>query len=322
MPKNYYAHGKLLLTAEYVVLDGAKALAIPTKYGQKMTVSEIPESVIKWSSFLADGSLWFSQEYQFAKGKIDYQLEKKNNANKEVIKNLAAILQELALLSSSIDFKKGYDIHSLLEFPRNWGLGSSSTLIQNLSQWAEINPYQLLEKTFGGSGYDIACAEKNTPIVYERNQLEPKITQVTFEPSFADQLFFVYLNQKKNSREAIQHYRSLEAEKKENSIAEINQITTTLLKPNLSLLEFETQINRHEEILSEILQTPSVKQQLFSDYTSSIKSLGAWGGDFVLATGTQEMMSYFKDLDYTTIIPFKEMIFFPNANARYSYHTF
>ncbi|MDQ7916202.1 GYDIA family GHMP kinase [Mesonia sp. MT50] len=309
MPKNYYAHGKLLLTAEYVVLDGAKALAIPTKFGQKMTVKEIGDPVIKWSSFLADGSLWFSQEFVFTEEKIGYQLEEKNNTNEEVVKNLAEILQEVATLSFHLDFQQGYEINSFLEFPRNWGLGSSSTLIQNLSQWAQINPYQLLEKTFGGSGYDIACAEFDTPIIYERNKLDPKIAPVNFQPNFSDQLFFVYLNQKKNSREAIRHYRSLEAIKKASSIAEINQITTSLLKPNLSLSEFETQINRHEEVLSKVLQTPSIKKQLFSDYKDSIKSLGGWGGDFVLATGTQEMMSYFKDLGYTTVIPFSEMIF-------------
>ncbi|MDT0294170.1 GYDIA family GHMP kinase [Mesonia ostreae] len=310
MPKNYYAHGKLLLTAEYVVLDGARALAIPTKFGQKMTVEEIGEPVIKWSSYLADGSLWFSQEFVFTKEKIDYQLEKKNNTNKEIVKNLAEILQKVATLSSHLDFQQGFKINSFLEFPRDWGLGSSSTLIQNLSQWAEINPYQLLEKTFGGSGYDIACAEKDTPIIYERNKLEPKVTPVYFQPNFSDQLFFVYLNQKKNSREAIRHYRSLEAEKKETSIAEINQITTSLLKPNLTLSEFETQINRHEEILAKVLQTVSIKNQLFSEFKGSIKSLGAWGGDFVLATGTKETMSYFKDLGYATIIPFSEMIFY------------
>lgn len=214
MPKNYYAHGKLLLTAEYVVLDGAKALAIPTKFGQKMTVKEIGDPVIKWSSFLADGSLWFSQEFVFTEEKIGYQLEEKNNTNEEVVKNLAEILQEVATLSFHLDFQQGYEINSFLEFPRNWGLGSSSTLIQNLSQWAQINPYQLLEKTFGGSGYDIACAEFDTPIIYERNKLDPKIAPVNFQPNFSDQLFFVYLNQKKNSREAIRHYRSLEAIKK------------------------------------------------------------------------------------------------------------
>ena len=37
----YYSNGKLLITGEYVVLDGATALAIPTKYGQSLCVSKL-----------------------------------------------------------------------------------------------------------------------------------------------------------------------------------------------------------------------------------------------------------------------------------------
>ena len=38
MEKTFYSNGKLLITGEYLVLDGAKALALPTKYGQYLTV--------------------------------------------------------------------------------------------------------------------------------------------------------------------------------------------------------------------------------------------------------------------------------------------
>jgi len=41
--RTFYSHGKLLLTAEYVILDGAKALALPTKFGQEMEISPISE---------------------------------------------------------------------------------------------------------------------------------------------------------------------------------------------------------------------------------------------------------------------------------------
>ena len=35
---------------------------------------------------------------------------------------------------------------------------TSSTLIANLAKWSNVDPYILLSETFGGSGYDIACA--------------------------------------------------------------------------------------------------------------------------------------------------------------------
>ena len=60
-----------------------------------------------------------------------------------------------------------------LEFPRDWGLGSSSTLINNVAQWAQVDPFELHFKVSNGSGYDIACAKRRYPIVYStQNQIQ------------------------------------------------------------------------------------------------------------------------------------------------------
>lgn len=40
----FYSHGKFLLTGEYLVLEGALALALPLKLGQTMTVETFPET--------------------------------------------------------------------------------------------------------------------------------------------------------------------------------------------------------------------------------------------------------------------------------------
>jgi hypothetical protein len=50
-----------------------------------------------------------------------------------------------------------------------------------------------------------------------------------------------------------------------------------------------------------------VKEVLFSDFPGSIKSLGAWGGDFILVTKAGDTVKYFERMGYTTIIPWKEM---------------
>ena len=42
-PQTFYSNGKLLLTGEYLVIDGAKALAIPTQKGQSLSVKETEE---------------------------------------------------------------------------------------------------------------------------------------------------------------------------------------------------------------------------------------------------------------------------------------
>ena len=57
--KRLYSHGKLLLTGEYVVLDGAQSLAIPTSYGQSLTVKPIDESKLIWKSLDENNNLWF-----------------------------------------------------------------------------------------------------------------------------------------------------------------------------------------------------------------------------------------------------------------------
>jgi len=51
-----------------------------------------------------------------------------------------------------------------------------------------------------------------------------------------------------------------------------------------------------------------VKERLFPDYFGTLKSLGAWGGDFILATGTKETPRYFKNKGFETILTYSEMI--------------
>jgi hypothetical protein len=47
---------------------------------------------------------------------------------------------------------------------------------------------------------------------------------------------------------------------------------------------------------------------LFSDFDGAVKSLGAWGGDFVLAISNEDPTTYFKSKGYETIIAYKDMI--------------
>jgi hypothetical protein len=52
MKETFYSNGKLI-TGEYLVLDGAKAFALPTKFGQNFTV-EKNHHEIHWKSFDSD----------------------------------------------------------------------------------------------------------------------------------------------------------------------------------------------------------------------------------------------------------------------------
>ena len=76
-----------------------------------------------------------------------------------------------------------------------------------------------------------------------------------------------------------------------------------------SLSHFEELLLKHEQLIAHLIKLPMVSTSLFPDYKDGItKSLGGWGGDFMLVTGTAERMDYFKEKGYTTIIPYQDMI--------------
>lgn len=303
MKQTFYSNGKLLITGEYTVLDGADAFALPTKYGQYLHVKKEESKSVKWTSFDADKSIWFEDTLSFSDIK-----EGKTESINPVTQTLVKILHTANSMNPEILLgSKGFDITTELTFPRHWGLGSSSTLINNIAQWFAIDAFILLKKSFGGSGYDIACAQNNTPIVYNVSTPTPTIKNISFKPEFTNDIYFVYLNQKQNSRSAITAYN----EKKSNIIATVNQInniTQEILNTN-DIKPFMELLDKHTAIMSEVLETPPVKKELFPDFTGSIKSLGAWGGDFVLAISkNNDTAAYFKQKGYPVIIPYKDMI--------------
>jgi len=202
---------------------------------------------------------------------------------------------------------QGFTITTHQDFNRLWGLGTSSTLINNIANWANVNAYTLLEKTFGGSGYDIACAQHNTPISYQRTDSDfPLVRPVEFNPSFKNHLYFVYLNQKQNSRDGIATYKK-NAKMEASIINEINSITENMLICK-SLLDFEKLITAHEAVISKLIKQDSIKSRIFKDYNGAIKSLGAWGGDFVLVTSEDDPKDYFVSKGFETVIPYSEMV--------------
>lgn len=291
-----------MLTGEYVVLDGALSLALPTQYGQSMIVEQISNSKLIWKSIDENNKVWFEDELSLQNG-ILKQIKNDN----EISNRLFQILHRAKQLNP--DFlisSKGFKVESKLSFPRAWGLGSSSTYINNIASWANIDAYKLLELTFGGSGYDIACAQNDSAITYQLQENKRSICKVEFNPEFKDCLYFVYLNKKQNSREGIEHYKK-NTSNLSNEISEISNITSKIIDCKL-LNEFESLLNQHETIISNIIDQQPVKKRLFNDYKGSIKSLGAWGGDFILATSKENPTDYFKSKGFETIIPYNQMI--------------
>ena len=291
---HFFAHGKLLLTGEYAVLDGALAIALPTQYGQEMHITPSEREGIFFRSLTQEGTPWY--EGQLFVGDTN-----------PITQTLERILSQAQRMQPNFLTDQSVRVETRLDFPREWGLGSSSTLISMIAQWAEVDPYELLWNSFGGSGYDIACARASSPILYQLTEGKAKVYPIYYNPPFAASLFFVYLNKKQNSREGIALYQGLKKNKKP-LVTQLSQLTEEIYRTH-SLDTFSKLLSEHETVLSSYLRLSTAKDSLFKDFSGTIKSLGAWGGDFVLAIGEESYIEeYFISKGMQTILPFAQMI--------------
>ena len=303
MTKKFYSNGKLLITGEYVVLDGAKALALPTKMGQNLVVTEINETDrIHWKSYDYDQSTWFESTLLIS-SIIDRKFKTEEESISKVLQN---ILFEAHLLNPEVLLSKSFNVETNLTFPRFWGLGTSSTLINNVAQWFTIDAFELLKNSFGGSGYDIACAQNNSPLIYSLFDGKPIVEPINFIPDFKENLYFLYLNQKQNSKAAIATYYSKQQDIQDVK-AEIDSITNEIAS-SINQIRFEYLLQKHEAILSDVLEMDTIQERFFSDFDGTIKSLGAWGGDFVMVVSNSNPKKYFESKGFTTLLHYHEMI--------------
>ncbi len=302
--KSYYSNGKLLLTGEYLVMYGAKALAIPVKFGQSISITEHSgDNKLVWVA-KEYGKNWFKAVFS------SKTLTVEEYSDIQIVKRLQKIINEAKLLNQQfIKEDSGYLIETNLNFNRYWGLGTSSTLISNIALWANIDPFWLNRKVSNGSGYDIACAESASSIIYQLNKQIPVIKNVSFNPIFRDKIYFIYLEKKQDSAASIEILN----QKQSLFLKEIKQIsdlTEKFLNAG-SIEEVIPVIKAHETIISSLLNIPAIQNTLFPDFTGIIKSLGAWGGDFIMAISSMNKNSveqYFRDKGFPVIIPFDEMV--------------
>lgn len=295
-----FSPGKLMLTSEYFAVDGALVLAVPTKLGQEFFFNEIEDaqSIIIWEAF-HQNQPWLKVIINYTSWQI---IETNISASAEFILKVLKNVQAL----SEFKFKsnQSYHLKTNLQFPSDYGLGSSSTLMNNLAEWANIDPFHLNAISLGGSGYDIAVAQAKSAVLY-KNKPTNNYKTLKFDPIFSDQLIFIHLNQKQDSREGINLYKT--KLKSENLINEFSDITTKVL--NCSELNiFSELMSLHERKISDFIEIPTVKSLYFNDCPVFVKSLGAWGGDFVMSSKFPGYKDYFWGKGFTTIFDWKELI--------------
>lgn len=347
-------NGKLLLTGEYFVTEGAVALALPTQLGQSLDFMPLsgvrrPHKILRWESYDNNNELWFSTEFVLDDLSIlEMPSDKAGIAIAEVLQDILKAARHLN--PKFLKFKKHLVAKTVLEFPRNWGLGTSSTLVSMIAQWAEVDAYELLSMTMGGSGYDIAAATANGPLLFQKFNGVNRMEAIDFNPPFADNLYFVHLGKKQDSRLAMVYYTTTPAEERHKHIGRITQITHNITKiknanqevnnlviaqgnvswkyeslentneltnaelpfqKTAALKEFEALVKEHEEIVASVIKQTRAKDLYFGDFWGEVKSLGAWGGDFVLVTSEkseQETRQYFSNKGFDTVLTYAEMI--------------
>lgn len=290
-----------MLTSEYFAMDGALVLAVPTKLGQEFSFDEQNDekSLIFWNAY-HQNKLWLQAVIDYKNWQI---IETNIPSSAEFILKTLKNVQSL----STTKFKSNctYHLKTNLQFPADYGLGSSSTLMNNLAEWAEIDPFHLNAISLGGSGYDIAVAKERSAVLFQ-NKPEIKYEKVNFNPSFKNELIFIHLNQKQDSREGISLYKS--KNKSQKRVDEFSNLTKNILVCN-ELENFSQLMLIHEQKISNFLEIPTVKERFFADCPIFIKSLGAWGGDFVMSSKFEGFRDYFWGKGFNTIFEYSDLIY-------------
>ena len=278
-PIEIKSNGKLLITGEYLVLVGAKALALPVRFGQTIIVEEINEKVIDWESKIS-GSTWFTVKYDI---KTLNEISTIKSANSSGLKKILQGTRDINpdFLSGDTGYKVSIDA----DYPLSWGLGSSSTLCYLIAKWADVDAFDLFYLISQGSGFDIACAGQPDLIFYQLKGGLPEMTQTEAGRALRENTYFVYLGNKQDSKKEVKAFLS----NRNYSDSDIEQVSrfTSLICQAESASELIDLVDEHEAILAAILKRNPIAMQ-FPYFPGTVKSLGAWGGDFAMFISEQD----------------------------------
>ena len=270
---NARANGKLLISGEYMVLAGATALALPLRFGQELQVKEFPVPFIRWTSS-EPGNVWFGCDVSPS----TCEVISTNDAS--TASGLSRLLKAARQLNPDFpDLKTGSLVEVKANYPVEWGLGSSSTLISLVAGWAKVDPFKLFRMVSEGSGYDIACADRSEMIFYRWDGSQPVVTETSPGKALREHAYFVSLGNKQDSRKEVRYF----FDNSRFSAADIE--TFSGLSKEISLSQTAEDLSRlvteHERLLGGILGKEPIGLR-FGNFPGVVKSLGAWGGDFAM----------------------------------------
>lgn len=297
----FRANGKLLLTGEYLVLAGAKALAFPVRFGQQMVIRETALQRIDWESATPSGS-WFTAS--FAPDNLNIISTDQTKIATELIKLLAAAR---CLNPDFAGGQAGWKVSVNANYPLEWGLGSSSTLCSLVAGWAGVNVFDLFRMVSRGSGYDVACASRSELLFYRLREGRPEITAAEPGKALRENTWFVFLGSKQDSAGEVarflagHHYSDKDVE-------EISQLSVSICDA-VSPHELIRLVGEHELLLGTILGRETIASR-FPSFPGTVKSLGAWGGDFAMFVSEMEpaeVVTHLQRLGFSSVFSFNDL---------------
>jgi mevalonate kinase len=160
-----------------------------------------------------------------------------------------------------------------------------------------------------GSGYDVACALADGPITYKLRENLPQYQQIPFHPSFQKHIWFAWLGKK---QETASHLREIAHRIKPgfDVIHNFSELTRAMIEAT-TLEEFRRVMDVHEDELSQILGKEKISSTL-SALPGSVKSLGAWGGDFVMIASDADretLAGYLLQKGIQVLYSYKELVY-------------
>lgn len=295
-PGPYFSPGKLLLSGEYLVLRGARCLSLPTRFGQHLQVEAVDEPHIAWCVRDQEDRIVYESSWT-----LDGRLIGSSGAawDEQVGRTLKAVLKQGKQ-------ERGVRLRFQLDHPSEWGLGSSATLVANIARATQLDALELFFATQMGSGYDVATSFQAVPLIYWLENGVGRWEKVDFDPPFKAHLFFVYLGQKQDSASEVTRFSALDIPSSDVSAV---SDWTDIMHGSQRLEHFAEACRSHEALLSRLIHRPMVQDRLFPDFPGVVKSLGAWGGDFVMAAADEPSAAetYFNKKGYPICLSFSDI---------------
>ncbi len=298
------APGKVMLCGEYFVLWGATALAFPCRHRQFLSVFHQPEKQThNWITRVGDETI-FSCEID--KSSLEVQNIRGSFDSAKYIESLIKAVHHI----NPEAFAHSFRFETLLTFRPEWGLGSSSSLIVNMARFADVDPFFLHRMISRGSGYDVACALFEKPLLF-KNPEKPEISFPEIHYNFTESLYFLPLNIKQDSQKAVKDILSKQISPQ--ALAKASQLAVDLSQAT-DFISFTKLLNEYVHLVEDQLGLSNPAKEFFSDFQGTIKPLGAWGGDLMLVASQENksyIHGYFGAKGFKTVIEWHTIIELP-----------